>query len=146
MGTRGPVPKSDATRAGHRAKSERAKLLKRSSDVVVTEPREEWCDRAREQFDLASLSTVAQEWDSSDWGALLLMCDILDTHYTSARPSAEMYKHAMAIHSRLLLTPADRLRNKRELSTNHNEDDDTTEGDDDVLKRFAALRTGDGAG
>jgi hypothetical protein len=141
MGTRGPVPKRDDQRAGHRAKSERARKLK-TSDVLIPEPREEWHPAARDVFDAASLSPVSGTYDSASWAMLVLLCDLLDTHYTASRPSAEMFKHAMGLSARLLLTPADQLRARIEVTAPTGDEDPADVGD--IEKRFAAL-AGDNA-
>lgn len=143
MGERGPTPKRDDQRAGHRAKSERARKLKMTNAAVIPEPREDWHPAALYAFDAACLSPVSDLYDSAAWAMLLLYCDLLHTHYTAARPSAEMFKHAMGLSARLLLAPADQLRARLEVTPP--EDGENPSGDD-IESRLKALAAADATG
>lgn len=136
----GPVPKPDHMRAGHRAKSERSRKLPAGGTVKCPSPRDEWHPAARDIFDGAVESVASATYEPSDWAMLMLLCDLIDKHYTSARPSAEVFKAAMALSARLLLTTADRLRARIEAERAGGGDDETHAGvSDDILQRFAAL-------
>jgi hypothetical protein len=144
MGTRGPAPKRDATRAGHRSKAYKADTIVCRDGVTAPHPDEAWHPRAREAYDDFAISGQTKYWEPSDWRMLLIACDNLDRHYTAARPSAEMFKHTMDILKALGATEADRRRMRIEVERPEDGDDEETEATDSVRSRLAALAAGDG--
>lgn len=142
MGSRGPAPKRDANRAGHNAKSEQARTIVCGDDVLVPAPDEAWHPRALETYLDFAQSGQTRYWEPSDWRMLVLACDNLTAHYTSSRPSAEMFKHTVDILKALGATEADRRRMRIEVERNGTGDDSSdASGDtkDALAARFAAL-------
>lgn len=146
MGTRGPVPKRSDQRAGHRSKAETPDRIECGGDVLVPAPDPQWHPRALETYLDFANSGQTRYWEPSDWRMLVIACDNLTSHYTNARPSAEMFKHTLGILSSLGATEADRRRSRIEVDRKGTTEDESTAGGDDIEDRFAKLAAADGNG
>lgn len=144
MGSRGPAPKRDANRAGHRSKSERADkvVITQGGKVTAPAPDPNWHDRAREMYLALAESGQARYFEPSDWALATLLCDLLTDQLNAPRKSAEMVKHVLSGFQTLGVTEVDRRRARIEVDRKGGEDssDAGDETKDAIAARMAALR------
>lgn len=145
MGSRGPAPKRDAQRAGHRSKSERADkvVVTQGGKVTAPAPDPEWCDRAREMYAALTESGQARYFEPSDWALAQVLCDMLSEFYKPGiRRSAELFKHVMQGFQLLGVTEVDRRRARIEVDRKGGEDNSSDASDetkDALAARLAKL-------
>jgi hypothetical protein len=121
VGSRGPVAKRDATRAGHRASHERADTV--AVPYVVEPPALDesynYHPRARRFYDQLARSGQSQHFEPSDWELAALRCRLashLETKLDDGdAPSASLIDQVSKIDARLGVTENDRRRMRVEV-------------------------------
>lgn len=151
MGSRGPVPKRDDNRAGHRSKSERAdKVVATMGAVDAPAPDSTWAPEARDWYLSLARSGQSFYYEPSDWQRHRLTARMIHELVTSSRPSAELFKAVQSAMDAALDTEAARRRNRievdRERPTTGSDDAATDDAAAKVAERFAALRVVGDAG
>lgn len=145
MGSRGPVPKRDNNRAGHRAKSERAdKVVATQGAVDAPAPSPEWAEEARDWYISLAQSGQSFYFEPSDWQYARTVAAMLSNLLQSPRPSAELFKAVAAAMDSLGTTEGSRRRMRIEVERDRpaggSDPGATDEAKDAVAARFQALR------
>lgn len=115
MGTRGPLPKRDAERAGHNAKSERADQVRAFATVPVPEADPYWHADAKEWYDSLAISGQSRFYEPSDWQFARVVATMLSDLLNADRPTAEMFKAIDAAMDKLAVTESARRRQRIEV-------------------------------
>jgi hypothetical protein len=145
VGSRGPAPKPDGQRAGHRKKSDRADVL--DVPYVVKPPPlphpEELHPQALAMYEAMAKSVQALRYEPSDWTLLQITVQLLSDELSPGiKPSAERLKVAMANLAKLGATQPDRLRQgleARRPSGGTAKPAPPGSGNGDIERRFAAM-------
>lgn len=150
MGERGPLPKRDEARAGHRSKAERADKVVPTRNAVVDAPApsREWCNEARAWYLSLAESGESFYFEPSDWQYAFTLAAMLSRLLTSARPSAQLAKVVFDAMESLGTTEGARRRMRievdRERKPATGDPDATVTATGDVAARFQALRAVEG--
>jgi hypothetical protein len=138
MGQRGPVPKREAERAGHRAKADKPDTVKTQGKVDAPPVDPSWHPRAAEMYLAVAESGQSKFFEPSDWALARVLCDQLTWYYESSRPSAELLKHVLHGFAQLGVTESDRRRQRIEVERGGN--DESTAAADAIREQFEELR------
>lgn len=115
MGSRGPVPKRSAERAGHRTKAERPDVVRVAEPAKAPPARRGWAPAAKAWYRALARSGQSRYFEPSDWELARLVADLLSRQLRAERPSAEMVKACLAAMASLGTTEADRRRMRIEV-------------------------------
>lgn len=113
--TRGPLPKRDADRAGHNAKSEQADKVKKNTATAMPAAPDEWCDLARDWYTSLAESGESTFYEPSDWQYALVVGQMLHSLLIAPKPSSEMFKAVDAAMDKLGVTESSRRRQRIEV-------------------------------
>jgi hypothetical protein len=81
MGTRGPAPKRDAERAGHRPANFDADHVELDEPVEIPEGDESWHRQAKAWFDSLTKSGQSRWYEPSDWAKAYLIAEGLNEYF-----------------------------------------------------------------
>lgn len=145
--TRGPIPKRDRERAGHRAKAERADSVVRHEPVAVPPPRESWSEETRAYYLGLADSAMAEFYEPADWQHALATMELLEEFYekqgTSKPMSADRMKTMFYELGKLGATESDRRRLRVEgHRPGSGEDEDAPTPSEGILDRFGKAASG----
>lgn len=82
MGTRGPAPKRDAERAGHRSAEYAADKVALNEAVEVPPAKESWHETALAWYASLAKSGQSRFYEPSDWAKAWLLADALSEYCT----------------------------------------------------------------
>ena len=146
--TRGPLPKRDAERAGHKGPAAKADKVRMQEPVDAPPPRSSWEARTLDWYDALQRSVMAQFYEPSDWMHALMVGDLVDEFYGGShedgRPmSGEKLKQMFAELDKLGVTESSRRRLRVEgHRPGSDEDEDAPTPSGAVLDRFQKAANG----
>lgn len=120
--TRGPAPKRDEQRAGHRTKAEAADRVQAFSRVAVPPPDPKWSVSARRMYRSLAESGQARYFEPSDWEFARLTAELQTA--TETQPSANAWKIVFENWSALGATENARRRMRIEVDRKAEEPED----------------------
>jgi hypothetical protein len=82
MGTRGPAPKRDAERAGHRSADYSADHVELDEPVEIPPAKVSWHDNAIAWYEALAKSGQSRWYEPSDWAKAWLIADALSEYCT----------------------------------------------------------------
>jgi len=160
MGTRGPAPKRDAERAGHRSADYAADHVELDEAVEVPPAKTSWHDTAIAWYQSLAKSGQSHFYEPSDWAKAWLLADALSEYCTdvavgeafddNGRPITGRFANAATLKvilsemASLGVTESDRRRMRIEVERKREKTED--EMAEVVRAQFQALDGGAEAG
>lgn len=157
MGTRGPAPKRDAERAGHRSADYDADKIELDEPVEVPEADSTWHRKAIEWYEALIKSGQSHWYEPSDWAKARLIADALSQYLDdvdagpafdeNGRPLTARFANAATLKvlfsemASLGVTESDRRRMRIEIERKTKQTED--ELAEVIRGQFEALSGGD---
>jgi len=156
MGTRGPAPKRDAERAGHRSQDYNADHVTLDEPVEIPEADSTWHSKAKAWYESLVKSGQSRFYEPSDWAKAMLIADALSEYMAdvdagpafddNGRPLSARFANAATLKvlfsemASLGVTESDRRRMRIEIERKREQTED--ELADVIRGQFEALDGG----